>query len=83
VSGLQRNPQHQDGSLTIRTAFNKHDTFNTMLALNALQAMGVAKVSPARDSIAALPTKVNQMPPRADAYVARLLAKLREDLGVK
>ncbi len=60
-----------------------YDTFTVMLALNALQAMGVDKVSPAKDRIAGLPTKVPQMPPRADGYVGRLLATLRADLGLE
>ena len=62
---------------------NEYDTFTVMSALNALQAMGIEKVSPAKDQIADLPAKVPQMPPRADGYVGRLLTTLRADLGVE
>jgi hypothetical protein len=51
-----------------------------MLALNALQAMG-ERAAPAKEKIAALPDRVGKMPPRAEGYVGRLLAKLREDFG--
>jgi len=58
-----------------------HDTFTAMYALNALQAMGVEKITPAKDTIVALPNKHGKMPTRADGYVGRLLTKLRSDLG--
>ena len=52
------------------------------LAQDAVQAMG-DRAAPAQDDIAALPERVNKMPPRAEGYVGRLLAKLREDHGAK
>ncbi len=58
----------------------RYDTFTAMLALNSLQALG-DKAAPVASQVAALPAEVNNMPPRVEGYVARLLEKFRSDFS--
>jgi uncharacterized sulfatase len=56
----------------------RHNTFTVMLALNALEALG-DRASSASQQLSAIPEQVEDMPPRMEGYVARLLDKLRAE----
>jgi uncharacterized sulfatase len=56
-----------------------NSAFVAMLAMNAIDAMD-ERAAPAKDRIAALPSKAKRSIPRAGGYVARLIEKTLADL---
>jgi HEAT repeat protein len=61
----------------------QHAPHTAMLALNALDRLGLERTLPVKDRIAELPAELAQMPPHTAEYTARLVEKLRSDLGLK
>jgi uncharacterized sulfatase len=59
---------------------DKHGVYVSLLALNAIDALG-DQAKPARDRIAALPRKASGTPPRTETYVPRLIDDLVEKLS--
>lgn len=57
------------------------NTYEAILALNALDSLGAA-ADPVREAILALPRKPGHPAPRADGYVGNLLDHLSEQAGV-